>query len=222
MADGIGAGVATLDRAGMAAAGDEAIDDRGGSAWQGRIEAMVEPAALLGATGEVVAAAAAFVAIARAGDGVTLSGAPPRGMLRTVVPSDQGWLDAAIARVVTGGADTAAVRCDRPAGRSPLIVVIRHIKPQERTTRATAIMTLIDPARRPAPAPSLWREAFALTPSEAALAALLTSGHSLESAAAARDCRATTLRVHLRRMFAKTGMSRQSDLIALLARMGPA
>ncbi|WP_156349282.1 MULTISPECIES: helix-turn-helix transcriptional regulator [unclassified Sphingomonas] len=222
MADGTWAGVAIFERTRMDVPGGDALDDRGSSAWQGRVEAMVEPAALLGEAGEVVVAAGAFVAIAGGSDGVTLSGALPRAMLRTVAPGDQGWLDAAIARVVTGGADTAAVRCCRPVGRTPLIVVIRRIEARERTARAAAIVTLIDPARRPAPAPSLWREAFALTPSEAALAALLTSGHSLESAAAARDCRATTLRVHLRRMFAKTGVSRQSDLIALLARMGPA
>lgn len=196
--------------------------DAGNPAWQDRLEAMDEASALLGDGAQVVLAAEAFVAMAQGGQGVMLSGALPRATLRTVVPSDQGWLDAAIARVVTGAADTAALRCPRADGRMPLIVVVRRLAAHERSARAMAIVTLIDPARRPAPAPLLWREAFGLTPSEAALAALLTTGHSVESAAAARDCQATTLRVHLRRLFAKTGVSRQADLIALLTRMGPA
>jgi DNA-binding CsgD family transcriptional regulator len=89
-----------------------------------------------------------------------------------------------------------------------------------RSDGGTAIVTLIDPARRPAPLATLWREAFELTRCEAALAVLLVAGHSLESAASIRDCRPATLRVHLRRIFAKTGTARQSDLVALLMRIG--
>ena len=148
--------------------------------------------------------------------------------LRAAIAVEQPVLDAAIARAVRAIAPVAAaVRCPRRDGGAAVIVTLRPIPRWTATPgrvaragAAAATLTLIDPLARPPAATTLWREAFDLTPSEAAVAALLVAGHSLESAAASRGSRATTLRVHLRHLFAKTGTARQSDLVALLLRMG--
>lgn len=178
--------------------------------WQGHADQGAEAVALLGEDGRVLRATAAFDALLP-------------GDRWSALPGERARIAAAIARATARTApQPAAVRFCRGSGAA-LILIARPIPWPTRLLHApagVAIATLVDPTHRPAPATPLWREAFDLTPAEAELAALLMGGHSLESAAAARDCRPATLRVHLRHVFAKTGVSRQSDLVALLARMG--
>ncbi|MGN7161765.1 helix-turn-helix transcriptional regulator [Sphingomonas sp. SAFR-052] len=184
--------------------------------WQGRVDQADEAGALFDATGRILRTTPAC-------DALLVTGAD--GVARwTLLPCEQARIEAALARATARIAPEAAALRYHPApGRTPLILIARPVPWAMRLLHATpgaAVVSLIDPAERPAPATQLWREAFDLTPSEVALAALLMAGHSLESAAAARDCRQTTLRVHLRHIFAKTGVSRQSDLVSLLTRIG--
>ena len=172
--------------------------------WQGRVDQADEAAALIDTSGRILRTTPALDALLIAGDGVARW---------TLLPCEQARISP----------EAASLRYHPAADRAPLILIARPVPWAMRLLHATpgaAVVTLIDPAERPAPATQLWRDAFDLTPSEVALAALLMAGHSLESAAAARDCRQTTLRVHLRHIFAKTGVSRQADLVSLLARMG--
>lgn len=184
--------------------------------WQGRVDQADEAGALIDAHGRVLRTTPACDALlVTGGDGVARW---------TLLPCEQARIDTVLARATARIApEEAALRYHPAPGRPPLILIARPVPWAMRLLHATpgaAVVSLIDPAERPAPATQLWREAFDLTPSEVALAALLMAGHSLESAAAARDCRQTTLRVHLRHIFAKTGVSRQADLVSLLARMG--
>ena len=60
------------------------------------------------------------------------------------------------------------------------------------------------------------RRLYELSPTEARLAILLMKGMSREQAAAELGRALNTVRAHLRQIFAKTGTSRQGELIALL------
>lgn len=60
------------------------------------------------------------------------------------------------------------------------------------------------------------RAAFRLTKAEARLALRLADGASLTAAAEAFDVKLTTIRSQLQQVFAKTGTSRQAELVALL------
>jgi len=211
-------------RGGAAASTGEQGRCTGGLYWQGYVDSAMEAAALVDAAGRIVCTTAAFDRIAGDGDGVRIAGVIPHARLYSATAGEQMRLDAALARAIARTAPLpSATRCSRLSGRSPLIVIVRPIPWATRLLQGNdgaAVLSLVDPNDRPAPAPALWREAFNLTPCEAALAALLMAGHSVESAAATRNCRPATLRVHLRGIFAKTDVSRQSDLIALLARIG--
>ena len=67
------------------------------------------------------------------------------------------------------------------------------------------------------------RDLFGLTRSEARLALALFAGDSLSEAATRLGVRLNTARVHLARVFDKTGVNRQGALVALLTRCaGPA
>ena len=61
---------------------------------------------------------------------------------------------------------------------------------------------------------------FGLTKAEARLAVELAEGRSLEEVAEQRSLRQTTLRAQLREIFAKTGVSRQASLVAMVWRAG--
>lgn len=62
------------------------------------------------------------------------------------------------------------------------------------------------------------RELFGLTPTEAAVAAALGRGRSLETISADMGVGIGTARTHLKRILTKTGTHRQAQLVALLAR----
>jgi len=64
------------------------------------------------------------------------------------------------------------------------------------------------------------RAEFGLTKAEARLALRLAGGASLTSAAEAFDVKMTTIRSQLQQVFAKTGTSRQAELVALLLSRG--
>lgn len=64
------------------------------------------------------------------------------------------------------------------------------------------------------------RGEFGLTKAEARLALALASGWSLAQAATEFDVKRTTIRTHLQQVFAKTGTSRQAELVVMMLGRG--
>jgi DNA-binding CsgD family transcriptional regulator len=62
---------------------------------------------------------------------------------------------------------------------------------------------------------------FGLTPAEARLAAEIAAGQRLDALAEAHHVTLPTLRTQLRAIYGKTGTSRQSELVRLLAALPP-
>jgi DNA-binding CsgD family transcriptional regulator len=62
------------------------------------------------------------------------------------------------------------------------------------------------------------RQLYGLTPSEARLANLMMEGNPLDACCKELQIRPSTARMHLSNLFAKTGVQRQGQLIALLVR----
>ena len=60
------------------------------------------------------------------------------------------------------------------------------------------------------------KQLFNLTPAETALAMELANGLSLEEAAEALSIRRNTARAHLRSIFSKTGVRRQTELVRIM------
>lgn len=83
-------------------------------------------------------------------------------------------------------------------------------------TEAAILLRLIDPATIRLPDKDVLRDHFSLTSTEAAFALELLAGNDLVTSAARRGIAPSTGRVHLRRLFEKTGMHRQAALIRLL------
>jgi DNA-binding CsgD family transcriptional regulator len=99
----------------------------------------------------------------------------------------------------------------RPAPVTPLRVEARRL-PQDDVARGADLAGL--------PATARLRAEFGLTKAEARLALRIAEGSSLASAAQTFGVKLTTIRSQLQQVFAKTGTSRQSELVAMLLSRG--
>lgn len=87
------------------------------------------------------------------------------------------------------------------------------------TNMPTVVLYLIDPARSKPISPEVIMRVMPLTRTEAAVAARLASGESLEQAAEFLHISPHTIRTHLKRIFSKTGCIRQAELVAVILRL---
>lgn len=97
----------------------------------------------------------------------------------------------------------------------PLMALITTIM-QGNTTRGGAMLFIFDPEQAPSVTRAALRKLFRFSEAEAALAASLCAGFSLETIAIKREVSINTLKTQLKSLFGKTGVNRQSDLVAML------
>ena len=116
-----------------------------------------------------------------------------------------------------------AMRVSRPSGRAAYELVVRPsprdpLADNRRLNARVAVVIGTDPGER-APgglSAEAVRQFFGLTPREAALALRLAAGRSLVEAARDEGMSVNTARAHLRAIFSKTGVDRQSRLVGAL------
>jgi DNA-binding CsgD family transcriptional regulator len=152
-------------------------------------------------------------------DGLSVSS----GGLRAANPRDdavlQRLLGDAIARERIDGSGNRVMAISRPSGKPAFPVLIAPLlegEPGDSAEDAVASVLLGDPDARQAISPEVLRSFYDLTPAEAELVGLLTEGMSLEEAARRRGVTINTVRSQLKAAFAKTGTSRQGELIRLV------
>lgn len=134
------------------------------------------------------------------------------GRLSAATPRETRRLREAIRAVATGTLKRAPL--PTTVGRRMLPMVVRALPaPQPATTRWAAVC-IGDP--RSLPRESVLAELHQLTPAQARLARELLQGHGLIAAARRLEINPNTAKSQLQRLFAKTGASRQSDLVRLL------
>ncbi len=85
----------------------------------------------------------------------------------------------------------------------------------------SAMVLLYDPGRSRMEPPGILRELYRLSDAEARLSWRLANGETLEEIATAEGSSRETVRSQLKRIFAKTGTSRQAELVRLIL-IGPA
>jgi DNA-binding CsgD family transcriptional regulator len=110
----------------------------------------------------------------------------------------------------------------RPSGKPDLTLVAMPLSPRASfplAHRPAVVLQVTDPLSSAAPNRALLAEAFELTPAEADLAADLLCGLGVREIAARRERSIATVRTHLASVLAKTGTSRQSELVRLLMRL---
>ncbi len=121
-----------------------------------------------------------------------------------------------------GGRQGGALSLPREAGR-PVSVLVAPVGPGAAAAlsgRPAAVVTLTDPDARGVPSGAQLSRLFGLTGSEAAVARRLAAGRTLAEAAAELGLTAGTARQYLQRVFHKTDVTRQSELVRLVAGLG--
>ena len=83
-------------------------------------------------------------------------------------------------------------------------------------------MAANDPARRTRIDPAVAAAALGLTGKESRVAVLLAEGRTVCEVAAATGRKESTIRSHVKRMFVKHHLSRQTDLVRLVQSLGSA
>lgn len=119
--------------------------------------------------------------------------------------------------------ETRPILVHRQNARRPLALYVLPIPAQQAgngfLTRARAIVLLMNPTADGVPDPALIRDVLGVTLGEARIAALVGSGLSPKDAAERLGIAEETARSVLKRVFSKVGVSRQSELAAMMARL---
>ena len=168
--------------------------------------------------GRIVAANDRARDILRTGDAL----ADPRGVLHAASREDDAELQRVLARALPpfGGQGASGSML---VGRSPLAPrLVVHVSPvcarqtDVRTRRVAALVLVVDPGRQARVDPHRVAATLGLTPAESQIAVLLADGHSLRDIAIATGRSDNTIRWHSKRIFSKTNISRQGELVRLV------
>lgn len=111
-----------------------------------------------------------------------------------------------------------AMSVNRPSGRLAWGLIVQSISSDQWTEgkqRPSVAIFLRDTEGRVDPPMRLAQQLFHLTPAETALAIQLANGLSLEEATEVLGIRRNTGRAHLRSIFSKTGVRRQTELVRI-------
>lgn len=112
-----------------------------------------------------------------------------------------------------------AIPITRPSGRGKLSLLVRTL-PKDKWSgsghRPYVAIFLRDPERGTQGSSEVIRRLFYLTRSEARLALLLANGMSLDEASEQLNIRRNTVRAHLRTIFSKMGVTRQTELVVMV------
>lgn len=181
------------------------------------LEALGLPAAVLGQGGRVIGANPSLVAMMPH----TLSDQPSR--LAVVDPSADRLLREAVGR--SEQAAVLPVRSIPIAASGERPPVILHLVPirgaaHDVFARARFVLIATPVVIQGVPSADVVQGLFDLTPAESRLATLIAAGDAPAPAAAKLGITPNTARSVLKRIFQKTGVSRQAELVGLLAGRG--
>ena len=172
----------------------------------------------LDARGRIVVANDSARGLLRAGDGLSDRG----GFLFARSPQDNAGLQKLLGRAlppfgtqVAGGSTIVG----RSGALPPLVL---HAIPVGRRETdypvwpVAALVLVVDPARRTGIDPAIAAAVLDLTGMESRVAVLLAQGMSVGQIATATGRKESTIRSHVKRVFAKHGLSRQAELVRLV------
>lgn len=130
-------------------------------------------------------------------------------------------------RLALCGAPTGSMSVPRPSDGQLLTILVSSVRGRDvgrfaelSMPDAAVLLFIIDPANRSG-VPVAWIvDAYGLTPAEAKVALCAASGATIPETARHLNVSPNTIKTHLRKVFAKTGTSRQIELARLMASIG--
>jgi DNA-binding CsgD family transcriptional regulator len=179
---------------------------------------------VLDAQGRIVIANVMAEKLLRNGELFTLH----EGRLRPLRAAESDWLEPALREVVAAGRSgaqgTRCVAIPHRSGQPPLHGVLTSLPPAAgHGAQGIQVALILRDCGQSTPrfAADQLRDLFGFTVAEARVANALLGGRSVEDIACQSQVRCDTIRAHVKRMLAKTGTRRQSDLQKLLVKALP-
>jgi DNA-binding CsgD family transcriptional regulator len=181
--------------------------------YAGAIEQMAVGMILLDKRGKVIRLNPTAATILAEEDGIALRG--------TSIAIDDAELARSFQARIAGAEEDMplTIRIPRTSGRGDLLLVTGSAHAPDYVTAGggpATVLYLSDPVHAPRVSPESIRELLGLTQSESAIAADIASGLSLTDSATHLGVSPNTVRAHLRSIFHKTGVKRQSQLVHLV------
>jgi DNA-binding CsgD family transcriptional regulator len=188
--------------------------------YAGTVDRMLVATVILDETGAVMKTNSVADEMLHDRDGIRLV----KGCLVADYGQENRELQRLISQALSGhsGGTPAVVKAmsiTPPSGGGKLGVLIRSLPPSEWSEgrrRPSVVVFIRDPGRKSEASHEMVRRLFDLTPAEASLALLLASGLTLDDAAEELKIRKNTARAHLRSIFSKIGVTRQTTLVRML------
>jgi DNA-binding CsgD family transcriptional regulator len=188
--------------------------------YAGAMDRLMVGTVILDENGRVLQTNRIADMILQGGDGLRIL----NNMPHATHPSDNRELQRLIKRALEGQAGSGASLIDalsitRSSGQRNLGVVVHSVTPSEwseRVRRPAAVLYIRDPEQKAQAPHEIVRQLFNFTPAETGLAMLLADGLSLEEAALELGIRRNTARAHLRSIFSKTDVTRQTELVRII------
>ena len=190
--------------------------------YAGAVDQLSVATIILDEKGRLLNTNAMASALLKDGDGLSLKGKRLHLAGRNADRELQSALTSVISAQQAGETSVVkALRVPRPAGRPALGLVIRPVALSEwgeGQVGPCAAVFISDPDQRDSASQQTLAELFSLTPAEANVAILLTRGLSLAEVSEAQNISPHTARAQLKSIFAKTGVSRQAELVRMIAK----
>ena len=141
------------------------------------------------------------------------------GVLAAGIPDEDAALQRMLAQALpphglhgTGG----SLKLTRRKAGTPLVLDIHPVREDAARRGARevgALVLVVDPAARPRVDPGSLTAVLGLTPAESRVAAALAAGQTVAETAGELGCAQGTLRTHLKRIYRKLGIRKQTELV---------
>jgi len=190
--------------------------------YAGTVDRMLVGTVTLDETGAVLKSNPVADEMLREGDGLRLV----NGAVRADAAAENRELQRLVKQALnlngeTGGraAVVDAISITRKSARGKLGVLVRSLPRtgwSKGKRRPSVALFIRDAERKSEASREMVRRLFDLTPAEASLALALANGLTLDEAAEGLNIRKNTARAHLRSIFSKIGVTRQTTLVRVL------
>lgn len=170
------------------------------------LDRLAVGAVFLDADGAVLRSAGLADDVLGARDGLSLR----RGRIAAKDGGEDRVLQSAIRSALGGTArEPVTLAISRPSMARDLGVIVQPLA-------HGAVVLIRDAERGSAPENSVLQQLFGMTPTEAELARRLSTGLTLDESAESMSISRNTARAHLRAIFSKSGITRQTELVRLM------
>jgi DNA-binding CsgD family transcriptional regulator len=190
--------------------------------YAGTVDRMLVGTVTLDETGAVLKSNPVADEMLHEGNGLRLV----NGVIRADLPGENRELQRLVKQALSLSGDNGgmaavadAISITRKSARGKLGVLVRSIPntgSSKARRRPSVALFIRDAERKSEASREMVRRLFDLTPAEASLALALANGLTLDEAADGLGIRKNTARAHLRSIFSKIGVTRQTTLVRML------